>query len=137
MAEKPIETIPLDNGLELEIYDMSRPLAGDRWLVRLEALVNVDFEEEAFESLEDRDRIVAVLRGIYGERVPYQYIQEKHFVDKSNKEKVLQQFVANVKESQVPYLGHPYFSKRFLLSRYRKLKKKDPRLFLEEAQSPE
>ena len=135
--EKPIETISLENGLNLEIYDLSRPLAGDRWLVRLEARVDVDFEEKAFESIEDQDRIVSVLRGIYGVKVPYQYIQEKPFVDKGDREEVLQQFITNVRESQVPYLGHPDFSRRFLLSRYRDLKKKDPRLFLEEVQHPE
>ncbi|MFC1822525.1 hypothetical protein ACFL9T_07445 [Thermodesulfobacteriota bacterium] len=136
-TERLIETISFKNGLELEIYDMSRPLAGDRWLVQLEARIEVDLEAEAFDGLEDQDRIVSVLRGIYGSRIPYCYIQKKHFVDKNKKEEVLQQFIKNIKESQVPYLGHPEFSRRFLLSRYRELKKKKPWLFSEEAQNPE
>ena len=131
-AEKLIKTISLKNGLELEIYDMSRPLAGDRWLVQIEARLEVDLEAEVFDELEDRDRILSVFGKMYGSRIPYIYTQKKHFVDKNEKEAFLLQFIQNVKESQVPYLGHPDFSRRLHLSRYRELKKKDPRLFLDE-----
>jgi hypothetical protein len=34
MSEEFVETIVLENALTLEVTDMSRVLAGDRWLVR-------------------------------------------------------------------------------------------------------
>jgi hypothetical protein len=33
------------------------------------------------------------------------------------------------KKNLLPYLSYPDFSKRFVLSRYKELKTKDPRLF--------
>jgi hypothetical protein len=36
MNEKLIKTIVLKNGLKLEIYDQSRKIAGNRWLVKVE-----------------------------------------------------------------------------------------------------
>ncbi|MBT9438589.1 MAG: hypothetical protein GAS50_05285, partial [Desulfobacterales bacterium] len=41
MEEKLIKTIDLENGLELKLYDASRKLAGDRWLVSLIARMEI------------------------------------------------------------------------------------------------
>ena len=40
----PLRTIPLGNGLMLEIYDQSRKVAGDRWLVKLVVKINIPIE---------------------------------------------------------------------------------------------
>lgn len=40
-AEKLISRHPLDNGLTLEFWDLSRPMIGDRWIVVLEARIAV------------------------------------------------------------------------------------------------
>ena len=49
MKEKLIKTMGLENGMQLDFYDASRRLAGDRWLISLivrmeipvvEALIN-------------------------------------------------------------------------------------------------
>ena len=41
MNEKLIRTIVLGNGLILEIYDYSRKLAGDRWLVKIVSKIDI------------------------------------------------------------------------------------------------
>ena len=44
MYEKLIETIALKNGLALEIYDQSRKIAGDRWLVKIAAKIDIPID---------------------------------------------------------------------------------------------
>jgi len=42
--EKLINTIVLGNGLILEIYDHSRKVAGDRWLVKMVSKVDIPID---------------------------------------------------------------------------------------------
>jgi len=42
--DKLIKTIVLGNGLILEIYDQSREIAGDRWLVKMAAKINIPID---------------------------------------------------------------------------------------------
>ena len=44
MNEKLIKTIVLGNGLIIEIYDHSRKVAGDRWLVKMVAKVDIPID---------------------------------------------------------------------------------------------
>lgn len=49
---KRIETIDLDNHLRLEIWDLSRTLPGDRWLVADEARMDIPLDREHFDGLQ-------------------------------------------------------------------------------------
>jgi hypothetical protein len=44
MNDKLIKTIVLGNGLILEIYDHSRKIAGDRWLVKMVSKVDIPID---------------------------------------------------------------------------------------------
>ena len=43
-----IQRMKLDNGLTLEMFDLSRHVAGDRWLVSFEARIEVKVRREYF-----------------------------------------------------------------------------------------
>ncbi len=129
MNRRLVETIALENSLALQIWDLSRPLAGDRWLVSLEARVDIPLDISYLDSLPNKDKVFSVLRDKFGQEVSYRYVQEKHFVDAREKTRVFQGFVDNVKSSLIPYLNHPEFGKRTVLARYVELKKKSPHLF--------
>jgi hypothetical protein len=45
VKEKLINTIRLDNGLELKLYDSSRKVAGDRWRVGIVARIDISLDE--------------------------------------------------------------------------------------------
>ncbi|MBW1804654.1 MAG: hypothetical protein JRJ85_28510 [Deltaproteobacteria bacterium] len=110
MSEKLFETIKLENDLDLEIWDLSRVIAGDRWLVSLEARINVPITIEHLETLPDKEKILAILKDTLGRKISYRYIQEKFFVDKNK---------------------NPDFARKLVLSKYRELKAKKPHLFSE------
>ena len=93
MVEKPYKTISLKNKLKLEIWDQCRPVAGDRWLVKVEARIDVPFEIKYIESFQEKDKMASILKKIFGESLPYRYAIEKNFVDQDRKQEVFQQFV--------------------------------------------
>jgi len=132
MSEKLIQAIVLDNHLNLEIWDLSRILAGDRWLVCLEARMDISLEMKYFDSLPEKEKLFSVMEKIYGPKVPYRYKEEKHFVDQSEKDELVHEFIEMMKENLIPYLSHPDFSRRFIMSRLRELRSKQLQLFSSE-----
>ncbi len=130
MPERLIKTITLNNSLTLEIWDLSQVLAGDRWLVNVEARMEVPFLMAQPESLPDFEDIFVSLKKVYGENIPYRYSQKRHFLDKKEKEEVFQTFLDTLQQDLVPYLSHPDFARKLLLYKYRELKTRQPHLFI-------
>lgn len=130
MSEKCVETLTLSDGLKIEIWDQSRVIAGDRWLVRLEGRIDVPLRIEYFDALPEKERLIPILQKALGPTLPYRSVSEQHFVAKDLKDHVFQQFLDRFKRDVLPYLRHPDFQRRFALTRYRDLRNRDPRLFL-------
>ncbi len=129
MGGKPVETIKLNNGIVVEVWDHSRVLAGDRWLVSLEARADIPLDMDYLSDLEHKEKALQALKKAYGDRIPYRYRQEKHFVDQRERHKVFQEFLDLLKSNVLPYLSHKEFASKLVLAKVRELKRKDPRLF--------
>ncbi len=129
MSEKCIEILYLNDGLKLEIWDQSRIIAGDRWLVRLEGRIDVPLRTEYFDAVLEKERVLPILEAALGPALPYRFVREQHFVGGDLKDDVFHGFLERFKQDVLSYLRHPDFPERFALSRYRELKNKDPRLF--------
>ena len=123
---REIETIKLDNGFELCIWDQSRILAGDRWLIRFEALMDIPIHEKFVSETENRDSILLLLRQRYGDRVQYRYNMERHFVSEDMKTSLFNDFMRSVREVVAPYLSRSDIAEKILLARYRDLAKNSP-----------
>ncbi len=129
-----IDTIRLENGLEVELWDLSRRLAGDRWLVALEVRAYVPLEETVLNpdsKLPYGANAAKVLKERFGEKIPYVHRQERHFIDQSEVDRLLEEFMGLIRKNLLPYLSHPEFSKRLIISKARELYQKDPRLFMD------
>ena len=50
IEKKLVDEMTLDNGITLELWDESRPLAGDRWMVSFVARIQVPVEPEYFKA---------------------------------------------------------------------------------------
>ncbi len=131
MSEKLFETITLDNDLDLEIWDLSRVIAGDRWLVSLEARLNVPIKIEHLETLPDKEKSFAILKDTFGREISYRYNQEKFFVDKNKKRDVFQENLERLKKSVLQYLSRPDFARKLVVSKCREMKAQKPHLFSE------
>lgn len=128
MEGKLVETLSLNNALKLEILDRSRITTGDRWLVRLVALADIPLRAEYFDSLSEKE--FSFLLNALGHEIHYRFVREKHFFEQHRKDEMFQLFLKTFKENTLGYLHHPDFEKRFVLSRYRELKKTHPHFLL-------
>ena len=75
MPKNLIETIKLPNGLLLELWNQSRPMAGDRWLISLLAKVEVPVSPEHFSIMNNSEQAYRDLLAVYGD--PLVFTQEK------------------------------------------------------------
>lgn len=124
MKEKLIKTIDLENGLQLNLYDGSRKLAGDRWLVsliiRMDVPVTEAFKKKGRESTESIDEI----KGMLGDSVMFEKKREKIFIDKTEKETVFKELCDMFLNSSLNYLSKEIFPKQYILKTYKEEVKK-------------
>lgn len=130
MVEQLFKTIGLENGLKLEIWDLSRKLAGDRWLVSLELRVDVPLMEQNLQSLSEKEKALKTLRTRYGDKITYKHKIEKHFVSNEQREEVFLTFMDTARKGLLEYLSRSDFTEKFTLATCKKLKAENPLLFL-------
>ena len=118
MHETRLDTIALGNGLHVTLYDGSRPVAGDRWLVRLVARLVVAVAP-VFSDLSHAGLDPAAVRKRLGTEVVYEYVSQRRFVDETEKEAVLAQQKEAFLETVAGYLANPSFASRFIAKKYR------------------
>ena len=118
MPKNLIETITLPNGLLLELWDQSRPMAGDRWLISLLAKVEVPVLPEHFSTLDNGEQACRDLLAAYGN--PLVFTQEKirHFVDEKDSKDVLAGLCQRFKDNLLSYLGNPRFAYLYVMKKY-------------------
>jgi len=125
MKEKLIKTMDLSNGMQLNFYDASRQLAGDRWLISLIVRMEIPVAEVSIndegKSMESVDEIKKVL----GEKVLFEQKRERIFVAQSEKQAVFEELYVFFIDSVLGYLSNKAFPKRYVLKKYReKVEKK-------------
>ncbi len=113
MKEEPIDSIPLDNGLTLQLFNLSRPVAADRWYVGVAGEVTV-FPHPALldEAPED-------VMSVVGDRVVFRQKSERHFIDEGAMEDVKKAMIQSLTATLIPYLSHPDFARRLVRKTYR------------------
>ena len=118
MEETLIETITLPNGLILELWDTSRPMAGDRWRVSLLAKVEIPVLPEYFSTLDNGEQAYQELLSAYG--FPLVFTQEKnrHFVDEKDSKNVFAELCQRFKDNLLSYLGNPRFASLYAMKKY-------------------
>ena len=120
-----IETIALDDRLNLEIYDASKFTAGDHWqvvlLTRLEIPVEILYQQDSG-NLPAADEI----RGALGDPLVYEHRYVLNFINKSNKQAVLDSLFQNFKNQIFPYVSKPGFPVSYAAKRYREYMKRKP-----------
>ena len=105
-----IEKIELENGLILEIWNYSRKLAGDRWLVGFLAQIGIIPSESDFSNSEYYKMFLEKTDG----KVYYRYRKERHFVPEDTVSTIFSNIKENFLKAALPYLSHPDFKKRLL-----------------------
>ncbi|MBW1740015.1 MAG: hypothetical protein JRJ42_02640 [Deltaproteobacteria bacterium] len=119
MEDKLIEKIRLENGLTLELYDLSRPVAGDRWLVSFVARIDVAVKPEYLENQGTEDFSLNEIKSAVGDRATYQYKKERNFIDETEKDEVFKGLKDRFLSISLGYLSNPDFPRKLILRQYR------------------
>ena len=128
MHEKLIEKIALDNGLNLELWDRSRPVAGDRWLVCFVARAIVPVELKYLKQENDESLTLESVRNIVGQQAVYTRQKESHFVDVKEKNGVFENLKNAFLDTNLGYLSSPDFPRKFIMKVYGEAQEKGVRL---------
>ncbi len=121
MEEKLVDKIKLKNGLTLELYDKSRRVAGDRWLVLFVASIAVEVKAK---YVNDNPEISPeAVQDMLGEKVHYTLEKKSHFVDESKKDAVFEKLKKEFLDISLGYLSGANFPLKLILRRYRESQK--------------
>jgi hypothetical protein len=124
MKEKLIKTLDLENGLQLNVFDASRKLVGDRWLVSLIFRMDVPVTEALKKNGRQSTETIDEIKGVLGDSVLFEKKREKIFVDTAAKETVFKNLCDMFLNSSLDYLSKDIFPKRYILKTYKEEVKK-------------
>ena len=124
MNDNRLETRQLSNGTTLNLYDASRRQGADRWIVVMEAHLEIPVDDRCLPQGKLDGLKLETIRETLGHRVVYISRRERIFVPDEDKAGLLTAFQAEFCRNTVPYLLHPAFPPRFILKQYREHLKK-------------
>ena len=113
MNEKLFKTIVLKNGLTLEIYDQSREIAGDRWLVKMAAKMDIPIDHLILDDVLNKQVNLNSLKESFDNFVRYEQKRERNFIADKEKDTVFNDLVTSFLTSTRGYLSHPNFGARY------------------------
>lgn len=112
-----IETIPLENGLTVEVRDLSRPIAADTTKVELLFSVAVPLHPEDC----DCPAHCEMIRKVWGESPRFEYRAIRSFVRNTNVETTARELREAFQRDSLSYLARPDFPCRFTRAKYREI----------------
>jgi len=124
MNDTLMESRPLPNGTTLHLVDASRPQTADRWIVALEARIDIAIDAHLWPSEQASGPTPEAVRRLLGPRVTYVSRKERVFVPVEEKEQLLAAFKEEFCRHSLPYLSLPAFPARFILKQYREIQKR-------------
>jgi hypothetical protein len=107
---------PLKNGLTLEFWDRSRPVAGDRWFVVLETRIAIPVRAETLPP--ELQGHAAQVAGALGEEIVFSHREERNFIGASEAPSVLKDMQERMLALAPGYFGHAGFGPRFIKKTY-------------------
>lgn len=119
------ETISLENGLVLRLYNASRIIADKLWYVALTGEVEIPVTAAAVESPDREALDIEAIKAALGDRVVFEKKMERNFITDDKKSSILQGIRDYFMDSIVKYLSHPDFSRQYILKCYRENLKKE------------
>lgn len=122
IEEKLVDKTRLENGLTLEVYDRSRRVAGDRWVVSFVAHIDVEVRPEYFENLHTRGLAFEDIRAAVGEKVSYRNEKTRNFIAETEKDEVFRGLKERFLGASLGYLSSPDFPRKLILRQYQEAK---------------
>ena len=122
---KIIHRQKFNNGMELLLYDRSRFMAGDRWLVELYCEACTPIDDSCWRVVADEEpRLLHAVREMLGEKLVFVGSRKRNFVHADEREAILLEMVQQLLGSTVEYLQRPAFPLRLFRKLYQDARRK-------------
>lgn len=118
MQGKLIRQIGLENGLTLELFDGSRPVTKDRWLVSFSARIEVEVKREYFEGTYTADFPFEDLHAKVGAKAVYLYEKTRNVIADAEKDTIFNGLKERFLNASIAYLSRPDFPRKLILRKY-------------------
>lgn len=119
MERTPYRKLDLDHGHCLEIFDDSRKIGADAWVVIMTATMKIPVEMSLFASEPLSDSEFYDILATLGSPVEYRYRLERNMIMAHDKDAVLENLVNTFLENTGRYVGNPKFPGKLALKVYR------------------
>jgi hypothetical protein len=118
-----LRKIDLECGLELEIFKISRKLAGDRWYVGFIARVEIPITFLAGHT-DSSEVDIEKMKDVLGETIRFEQKRDRHYIDEKEKDTLLNGLIDDFLASILPYFFEKDFALKYALKVHKeKLKK--------------
>jgi len=112
----------LANGLHWSIIDHSRPVAADRWYVRVVCSLVMPVRPETYAGLVMGDPELDLLtRQRLGDFLEHQLVRERNFVDRAAKDELVGQLTEQLRAIVGRFLEDEGLSVRLVAAKYREI----------------
>lgn len=115
-SEKMLTRRELPNGLILESWDLSKPVAGDRWQVVVEIRLAIPASPDNLPP--ELRELAGEVQAALGPVVLFTKQEVRNFVAEGEVPELLNEIVQELLDSTQAYLGHPQFAPRFLRKKF-------------------
>jgi hypothetical protein len=107
---------PLNNGLTLEFWDHSRPVAGDRRYVHLETRITIPVRADTLPP--ELKGLADQVMGVLGEEITFSQQEARNFIAASEAPETLKDMQDRILALAPDYFGHADFAARFIRRTY-------------------
>ena len=125
MERTPYKKLDLDHGHCLEIFDDSRKIGEDAWVVIMTAIMKIPVETSLFKDKPLSDGEFDDILNTLGSPIEYRYRLERNMIMAHDKDDVLENLVSTFLENSGKYVANPKFPEKLALKAYRDRVEKD------------
>ena len=118
-----IEQRSLANNMTLTVYDQSKKMAGDRWLIKIICEAELPVNEGFFSRRSESDlALQAEVREVMAGSVKFSATKERTFIAETERAGLVERMVADVLTNMVAYMNRPEFPEKLFARKYEEIR---------------
>jgi len=113
----------LENNMTLTVYDQSKRMVGDRWLIQIICEAKLPVDEGFFSRVVEEDRALqAEVRESMAGSLTFSVTKERTFIAETERVALVERMVTEIMSNMVTYLNRPEFPERLFARKYAELR---------------
>ena len=112
----------LENNMTLTVYDQSKRMVGDRWLIQIICEAKLPVDEGFFSRVEEDRALRAEVRESMAGSLTFSVTKERTFIAETERAALVERMVTEIMSNMVTYLNRPEFPERLFARKYAELR---------------